>query len=239
LWNRFFDKQRKDIIVPNTELIDFLTVNKKKQWNYPNTIPNNLWETDWPWSQVNATGTHNYNEIIAELSAVHDLFVEHRAEDKIASYGHEGWYSLTVHGIDYDKTENYDRYGFSSEQEANYKWTSVCDKLPLTKNLIDSLPFKDYGRVRIMRMRPRGYIMPHTDGSGRIFGPFNFAINNPEGCEFVIEGHGVVPFKQGSGFLLDIGMKHAVLNDSEEHRYHIIIHGKLTANPSELLRAML
>jgi hypothetical protein len=88
-------------------------------------------------------------------------------------------------------------------------------------------------------MSPRGYIMPHTDGIGRIFGPFNFAINNPEGCEFVIEGHGVVPFKQGSGFLLDIGKKHAIINDSDEYRYHIIIHGKLTANPSELLRAVL
>jgi hypothetical protein len=55
----------------------------------------------------------------------------------------------------------------------------------------------------------------------------------------VIEGHGVVPFKQGSGFLLDIGKKHAVINDSDEYRYHIIIHGKLTTNPAELLREIL
>jgi hypothetical protein len=29
--------------------------------------------------------------------------------------------------------------------------------------------------------------MPHSDGEGRIFGPLNIAINNPEGCNFYFE----------------------------------------------------
>lgn len=223
----------------NNELQSFINENKKNQWYYPEIIPHNLWETDFPWSQVNAEGDHDYSKILEEIRTVDSFFVEHRVKDKIASYGHEGWYSLTLHGIDYDKTENYDRYGFTSEKEANYHWTSVCDRLPLTMNLINCLPFTDHGRVRIMRLSPHGYIMPHTDGKGRIFGPFNFAINNPEGCEFVVEDHGVVPFKQGCGFLLDIGKKHAILNNSDEYRYHIIVHGRLTMSPSELLRKTL
>lgn len=223
----------------NPELEKFITENKIKQWNYPKIIPENLWETDWPWAQVNPTELHDFSKILLELKNINDYFVEHRANDKIKSYGHEGWYSLTLHGIDYDKTENYDRYGFGSLEEANYHWTSVCEKIPLTMQLIRSLPFKDYGRVRIMRLNPKGYIMPHTDGEGRIFGPFNFAINNPEGCLFVMEECGVVPFAQGIGFFLDIGKRHAILNDSDEYRYHIIIHGAPTVNPSRLLRSAL
>lgn len=220
----------------NSELQTFILENKKTQWNYPETIPNNLWDTDWPWSQINPSGNHDFSAILKEMEQIDSFFVEHRAKDKIGSYGHEGWYSLTLHGIDYDKTENYDRYGFTNEKDANYHWTSICEKIPLTMKLIESLPFKDHGRVRIMRLSPGGYIMPHTDGQGRIFGPFNFAINNPHGCEFVIEGCGVVPFKTGIGFLLDIGKKHAIVNNSAEYRYHIIIHGKLIESASELLR---
>lgn len=223
----------------NPELSAFIVENKTKQWNYPEIIPNNLWDTDWPWSQVKAQGEHDYAQILEEIRTVDSFFVEHRAKDKIESYGHEGWYSLTLHGIDYDKTENYDRYGFTSQQQANYHWTAVCENLPLTTKLIESLPFKNYGRVRVMRLSPGGYIMPHTDGQGRIFGPFNFAINNPEGCEFVIEGCGVVPFRTGIGFLLDIGKKHAIINHSDEYRYHIIIHGELTDRPTDLLRKAL
>lgn len=220
----------------NTELLKFFEENKINQWDYPENIPDNLWETDYPWAEVSAHGEHNFSAILEEMKNIDSFFVEHRAQDKIGSYGHDGWYSLTLHGIDYDKTENYDRYGYSSEEEANYHWTSVCEKIPLTMKLINSLPFKDHRRVRIMRLSPGGYIMPHTDGAGRIFGPYNYAINNPQGCEFVMEGHGIVPFKTGNGFILDLGKKHAVFNNSNEYRYHIIIHGKMTENPSHLLR---
>ena len=81
-----------------------------------------------------------------------------------------------------------------------------------------------------MRLAPGGYIMPHSDGEGRIFGPLNIAINNPEGCNFYFESWGKVPFKQGTGFFLDIGNVHAVYNNSDETRYHFIVHGDISKN---------
>jgi hypothetical protein len=172
-----------------------------------------------------------------EMRSVDHLFVEHRAADKISSYGHDGWYSLVLHGIDETKTENYDRYGFKSEVEAGYKWTDVCNIIPQTANFIKALPFTNHGRVRIMRLSPGGYIMPHTDGPGRIFGPFNFAINNPQGCQFVFEERGTVPFEPGLGMFLDIGRRHAIVNNSAEPRYHVIVHGRPTINISQAVQS--
>jgi hypothetical protein len=78
-----------------------------------------------------------------------------------------------------------------------------------------------------MKLSAGGYIMPHTDGPGRIFGPFNIAINNPKGCEFYFRKWGKVPFRQGTGNILDIGNEHIVWNNSKEDRYHFIVHGEI------------
>lgn len=207
----------------NSELLEFIRVNIKYKF-HPCILPQDLWKSNWPWAPI-IPNEPITSVILEELAAVDHLFVDHRANDKINSYSHEGWAALTLHGIDYDKTENYERYGFKTESEANYHWTSVCKQLPNTVELIKRLPFTNWGRVRIMRLAPNGYIMPHTDGTGRIFGPCNFALTNPTGCEFVFEGHGRVPFEQGRGFMLDLGIKHAVYNNSDQYRYHVIIHG--------------
>jgi hypothetical protein len=67
--------------------------------------------------------------------------------------------------------------------------------------------------------------MPHTDGPGRIFSPLNIAINNPVGCEFIFKNKGSVPFVAGTGMVIDVAREHIVINDSDEPRYHIIVHG--------------
>ena len=48
----------------NSELDSFIEENKKYQWSYPENIPDNLWETDWPWSQINANGEFDFSKII-------------------------------------------------------------------------------------------------------------------------------------------------------------------------------
>lgn len=216
----------------NNELEEFILANENKSWQVPDTVPNNLWTSDWPWAPI--FKNFNVDSITQELDKLQYFFVPHRDKDKINSYNHEGWEALTLHGLGYDKTENYDRYGHTDESA--YKWTEVCDYCPNIIELIKSLPFQQYGRVRLMRLAPGGYIMPHTDGPGRIFGPFNFALTNPEGCRFIFKDAGVVPFKPGRGFLLDIGREHIVINESSEYRYHIIIHGRPTAGLHELVK---
>jgi hypothetical protein len=39
-----------------------------------------------------------------------------------------------------------------------------------------------------------------------------------------MEKYGTVPFNQGDAFILDVANNHTVFNDSNENRYHIIIH---------------
>jgi hypothetical protein len=164
--------------------------------------------------------------LLEECVSVDHLFFNHRSQDKKSGYGHSGWQSLTLHGIDKHKTEHYTKYGFNSLEEANYHWTDVCELVPNLHKFLSSLPYKLFERVRIMRLAPNGYIMPHTDNNHkRAFSPLNIAINNPQGCHFVFKDKGIVPFEAGTGMILDVGREHIVFNNSEETRYHVIVHG--------------
>ena len=164
--------------------------------------------------------------LLNECKSVDDLYFNHRSQDKKNGYGHNGWQSLTLHGIDKHKTEHYTRYGFNSLEEAGYHWTDACERVPHLTNFLKSLPFKLFDRVRIMRLAPGGYVMPHTDNKyQRAFSPLNIAINNPDGCHFVFKDRGIVPFEAGTGLVLDVGREHIVINQSNETRYHIIVHG--------------
>lgn len=214
----------------NNLLNSFIESNEQKTWT-PGTLPSNLWTSDWPWAPVFCN--LDVETVNRELDKLQYYFVPHRDKDKINSYGHEGWAGLTLHGIDYDKTEHYDRYGHTDESA--YRWTEVCEYCPYIVNLIKGLPYSKFGRVRIMQLAPGGYIMPHVDGPGRIFGPLNFALTQPKGCRFIFKDYGTVPFKVGRGFMLDIGKEHVVVNESNEYRYHIIIHGQPTAMMYKLI----
>ena len=164
--------------------------------------------------------------LLQECQDADDLYFNHRGQDKKKGYGHKGWQSLTLHGIDKHKTEHYTKYGFTNAIEAGYHWTDACDRVPNLYKFLSNLPFKEFDRVRIMRLAPGGYIMPHSDNKfERAFGPLNIAINNPDGCHFVFKGKGIVPFMAGTGLVLDVGNEHIVINNSNEVRYHVIVHG--------------
>lgn len=204
----------------------FIELSLENQW-YP-TIPSNnfdVFQSDWPFLQIDFED--DFKKMHQECIQNDHLFVGHRQKDKHLSYSHEGWAALTLHGLRPDATEHYDQYGLT---EPDYKWTEVCEYFPTCVQFLKKLGYKSYDRVRIMRLAPGGYIMPHSDGNGRIFGPLNIAINNPEGCDFYFEEWGKVPFKQGTGFFLDIGNVHAVYNNSNEPRYHFIVHGSININ---------
>ena len=165
------------------------------------------------------------SKLLQECQSVDDLYFNHRSQDTTNGYGHRGWQSLTLHGIDKHKTEHYVQYGFNNLEEANYQWTDACEHVPTLAKFLQNLPYKLFDRVRIMRLAPGGYIMPHIDGPGRIFSPLNIAINNPDNCHFVFKNKGIVPFEQGTGMIIDVAREHIVVNFSSEPRYHIIVHG--------------
>ena len=54
-----------------------------------------------------------------KLSNLKDRFVPHRDEDQ-GGYRHKGWRSLCIHGIDAEKTNHYEQYGYKSNQETPY-----------------------------------------------------------------------------------------------------------------------
>ena len=129
--------------------------------------------------------------------------------------------------------EYHDRYGFKNDdgtpmedKDVPYIWTDICKWMPtITEFFKNIFNYQVYARVRIMQLEPGGYIFPHTDWDMHTLGPVNMALNNPEGCKFYMKGRGVVPFRPGQANKLDIGFEHIVFNDSDEYRYHMIIHG--------------
>ena len=153
-----------------------------------------------------------------------------------------GWGSLCIHGLSAVQTQYHDRYGFikddvtktdlhpfgtpMEDKDVPYIWTDICKYMPtIAKFFQEVFSYQVYARIRIMQLAPGGFIYPHTDWDMHTIGPVNIALNNPDGCKFYVKGRGCIPYKPGSAIKLDIGFDHALFNDSDEYRYHMIIHG--------------
>jgi len=182
-------------------------------------------ESNLPWLDLKIDIPHE--EMLEEAINLKDRFVKHRDEDFAGGYRHKGWRSLCIHGIDAEKTNHFDQYGYASNQEAPYKWTDIVDRCPVTYNYFkDVFPYKKYFRLRYMLLEPGGYITPHNDSDTSKLSPINIALNHPKGCKMKMKDHeGYVPFKPGSVVMLDVSNTHAYINNSDEDRYHIIVHG--------------
>ncbi len=163
----------------------------------------------------------------------HNLFVKHRSDK------HPGWSSFVLHGIDWNKTNDYGDYGYNSNEETPYKFVDYAKQhIPsiveyFQNNQINNI--SNYYRIRIMKLEPRGYICLHNDtpdGKYHTDGwNLNMSINNPENCEMHFWNDkylylGQVPWKPGKAFQIRTGYNHLVRNLSNQNRYHIIIHGE-------------
>jgi hypothetical protein len=168
-----------------------------------------------------------YSEMLEEARALDDLYVAHRDNTS------EGWASLSIHGISSQHTDHfgvYPEYAHFTNDTVPYTWTEIKDHCPITiKFLKEQFPYDVYHRVRFMRLSPYGYIKPHSDSNDMGLRAVNISLNNPIGCEFLYEKFGVLPFNnEGSIFMIANGYTHSVYNNSNEYRYHIIIHGYST-----------
>ena len=185
-------------------------------------------ECKLPWRKLDIV--FPYEEMLQEAIALKNYYVAHREQDGEAAsggYRHKGWRRLCIHGIDHKKTNHYVQYGYNSHEETPYRWTDIVDHCPVTHNYFKTqFPFKSYYRVRYMLLEPGGYITPHEDQDHHSLSPVNMALNTPKGCKMKMKNQkGYVPFTPGTALLLDVGNTHAVFNDSDEDRYHIIVHG--------------
>ena len=157
-------------------------------------------------------------------------FVDHRGST------HPGWKSSCIHGIDVDKTESWTNYGYATEDDVPYKWTSISEHTPNIKKFWQEFPYERYRRIRFMELEPGGRISPHSDAPGKLPGetdldmleygvPINIAIIHPSDCHMTLEGHGTVPFKEGKAFIINIRNVHSFVNNSAVSRIHLIAHG--------------
>ena len=169
------------------------------------------------------------NKILQELHNVKKYFVNHRDEYQ----EHKGWKSFCIHGKDYNATRETGFYNdnrpFVFTDLAKYHMSSTV------KYFSESFPYQSYERVRIMLLEPGGYITVHNDYDQKRLSPINIALTQPNGCDFVMNKIGLVPFRVGSAMWLDISNSHTVFNNSNQPRYHIIVHGEPNQNFKNLV----
>ena len=220
------------------DALDFYEQNKNCTW-YKNPIPEYLttdlerasWilnESNFGWIELDI-GIESAKWQL-EAQQAESYFVPHREDNNT------GWNSCCIHGIDTGKTGAWTNYGYLDEATVPYAWTELAHHTPVIKNFWqNTFPTTHYRRIRFMELAPQSAITPHSDMPGRlpgednfdalVFGiPINIAVIHPADCYMVLKGHGVVPFKEGKAFIVNIRNYHSVINFSDTPRVHVIGH---------------
>lgn len=179
-----------------------------------------------------------------ESKLAEPYYVGHR--DELSGEGtHQGWESCVLHGIDTDKTNVWQTYGYETEPE--YSWTELGKKTKSIKMFFESIfPAERYARIRFMKLKSGGWISPHNDYSPLITPlnvfdwplPINIAVDHPEDCHMTLKGQGCVPFKSGKMFAVNIFNDHSVFNNSSKDRIHIIAHCYLGNKKQEFMKLL-
>lgn len=206
--------------------ISRLLLNKFKKHQFSLPLYNPAADFEWirfksqlPWLHLNIQIP--YSEILKEIKNSPVEYEQHR--DDYAE--HCGWLSGCLHGKSWTATREENYYN----DNRPYIWTDESNKyFSFTQNYFkNQWPATNYQRLRIMLLEPNGYISVHKDYDISKLSAINIAITNPDKCHFVFEKHGIVPFKPGNAFWLDLSNYHTVFNDSDEKRWHIIVHQDL------------
>jgi hypothetical protein len=164
-----------------------------------------------------------YKKMLEEAKALRHRFVEHRGGEA------RGWLSLTLHGHGEQKTGTWKEYGYKDSIEASkdLHWTDAAHECPITLDFLKNyFPCEKFGRVRFMLLEAGGYIGYHTDSNSgtRLLENINLSLNNPEGCIWKWQdGEPDVFMEPGKAYAMNISYHHAVYNNSDEDRYHMII----------------
>ena len=209
--------------------VDFFNKHKSCQYTFKK-IPTEVSSFSWitkdnktPYLPLLVDGP--WQEILTEARNVNHLFVPHRND------GHSsGWSSLCLHGLGMQITDApgaYPEYRDIPYDELPWKWTELADLCPITTEYFQKIfPYKNYQRLRFMKLDAGGYITPHNDGNTFTLSAVNISLNNPIGCNMVLQEIGIVPFNPNGGVMaFNTSYEHSVWNNSNEDRYHMIVHG--------------
>ena len=156
--------------------------------------------------------------ICQEYLKVKDSLVVHRPED-----GHKDWHAVTLYGFGEGHTNSHWEYNRRKQRPT---LTRIGEQCPQTMKWIDTLPYARIDDVRFLVIKPNGYIAEHVDVPDRNWlEPLNISITYPQGSEFIMDNE-IVPYSPGTSMVLNIHYPHKVINNSEEDRLHLLIHGK-------------
>jgi hypothetical protein len=164
----------------------------------------------------------DWDKMLEEAIYFKKHYVIHRKNDG------SGWSSIVLHGFSSIHTEAPEVYGYTNDNGA-WRWTDVSEWCPvITSFFKNQFDYKKYYRIRIMKLPAGGYILPHQDSktlNESHIGPVNIALNDPKDCRFYMDKIGYLPFDKHRIIKLNLYNYHSVFNDSNEDRYHIIVHG--------------
>lgn len=184
-----------------------------------NWIMNN---SGMPWLQLDIEIP--YEIILSEIKNIELLLVDHRDDYS----EHRGWKSFCIHGKSYNATREESYYS----DDRPYTWTAEAQQgMPQTVDYFsNSWLGNQFKRIRVMLLEPGGYISIHQDSTVSKLTAVNIAITQPAECKFVMANHGTVPFLPGRAFWLDTSNQHTVINNSDQPRWHIIVHQSFDDN---------
>ena len=232
----------------SNQSLEFYNKNKDVKWKMPGRPHgvNSYYDTaDWLLNHCNFGWLELDIEIDLEdwkKESQHskDFMVPHREDNN------NGWNSCCIHGISVDKTGAWTNYGYKNEDAVPYNWTELSELTPNIKKFWQKFPYDNYRRIRFMELESNSAITPHSDMPGRLPGeenfnalefgvPINVAIDHPLNCDMVLQDHGIVPFREGKAFIVNIRNYHSVVNFSNQPRMHLIAHGKLSNKKDEFV----
>jgi len=144
-----------------------------------------------------------------------------------------GWTGLGLFGIN---TAQQGDYG-NSNVASNNQWGAIAlEHMPETVKWFEAhWPREQFWKIRLLGLAPGGVVGMHNDDCNGLDN-INIAIDHPAGCDFYLDQSGIVPFKNGTAFAIDVSRWHAVINRSDQIRLHMVIYQKDNKHFEDLVK---
>lgn len=185
----------------------------------------------YPLVKIDTSNTKmNLENILSEAKNLEKNYVPIPTVSELMLYeqtDHQGWEGLCLRGLSEDKVGRSQFYTDKYMSEDKYQWTSLSEKCPATMQFLNSLNLPTSYRIRFMRLKPGGIIVPHVDRYFKGINESMVILNFPTGCYFCMDEYGYVPASSGDMYIFDSSIAHSVINLSNETRYSLIIHSDL------------
>jgi len=163
-----------------------------------------------------------HDKMLEEAKNLRDKFITYRSDA-----ADNCWHSLPLVALDSDKPYSWNVYGFKDAKEAApyMKYTELSDLCPVTTEWLKNYyPSNSYARVRYMLLDAGGKINFHKDTDHSAIAAINIALNNPRNCKWHWKDGETLEFCPGDVYAMNLSHEHAVYNDSDEDRFHMIVH---------------